>query len=181
MLMSPLMLLVTVGIKLSGPGNVLFRQIRVGKDRREFVMYKFRSMVPNKYSDTAWSKARDERVTPLGAVIRKLSIDELPQLFNVIKGDMSIVGPRPELPYFVNQYKYTIPRYMVKHQVKPGLTGWAQVNGYRGDTSIEKRIEHDIWYIENWSFLLDIKIMIMTIFGGMINNEQNMEHKEQKV
>lgn len=180
-LMSPLMLLVTAGIKLSGPGNVLFRQIRVGKDRREFVMYKFRSMVPNKYSDTAWSKARDERVTPLGAVIRKLSIDELPQLFNVIKGDMSIVGPRPELPYFVNQYKYTIPRYMVKHQVKPGLTGWAQVNGYRGDTSIEKRIEHDIWYIENWSFLLDIKIMIMTIFGGMVNNERNLEHEEQKV
>ena len=179
--LSPLMLVVALAIKLSGPGPVLFRQIRVGRDRREFVMCKFRSMVPNNESDTAWSSTRDKRVTPLGAFIRKFSIDELPQLFNVLKGEMSIVGPRPELPYFVNQYKYTIPRYMVKHQVKPGMTGWAQVNGYRGDTSIEKRIEHDIWYIENWSVLLDIRIIIMTAFGGIINGERNIMREEETV
>lgn len=144
-------------------------------------MLKFRSMRTNTESDTAWSTDRDSRVTPFGAFIRKFSIDELPQFFNVLRGDMSVVGPRPELPYFVDKYKYKIPRYMVKHQVKPGITGWAQVNGYRGDTSIERRIEYDLWYIENWSILLDIKIIFMTVFGGMINSEKNLSREEQKV
>ena len=124
-------------------------------------MLKFRSMRTNTESDTAWSTDRDSRVTPFGAFIRKLSIDEL--------------------PYFVDKYKYKIPRYMVKHQVKPGITGWAQVNGYRGDTSIDRRIEYDLWYIENWSILLDIKIIFMTVFGGMINSEKNLSREEQKV
>jgi len=176
---SPIMLVAAIGVKLSGPGPILFKQVRVGNDRKPFTMYKFRSMVPNDRSDTAWSGARDSRVTRFGAIIRKLSIDELPQFFNVLKGDMSVVGPRPELPHFVQQYKYSVPRYMVKHQVKPGITGWAQVNGYRGDTSIKKRIEYDIWYIENWSLLLDIRILFKTVFGGMVNAEKNLEREDK--
>ena len=140
-------------------------------------------MCVNSESDTAWSRSRDSRITRFGAFIRKFSLDELPQFFNVLKGEMSVVGPRPELPFFVDLYKDVVPLYMVKHQVKPGLTGWAQVNGYRGDTSIEKRIEYDIWYIENWSMYLDLKIIFMTIFGGMVNEEKNLfkEKQEQKV
>lgn len=179
--LSPLMFVIALGVKLSSPGPVLFKQTRVGRDRREFTMYKFRSMVLNDSADTAWSTERDERVTHFGALIRKLSLDELPQFFNVLKGDMSIIGPRPELPYFVQLYKYKIPRYMVKHQVKPGITGWAQVNGLRGDTSIKKRVEYDIWYIENWSIFLDVKILFMTVFGGMINKEKNLEKETQTV
>ena len=178
---SPVLLITALGVRLSGPGPVLFRQTRVGRDRKPFTMLKFRSMRTNTESDTAWSTDHDSRVTPFGAFIRKFSIDELPQFFNVLRGDMSVVGPRPELPYFVDKYKYKIPRYMVKHQVKPGITGWAQVNGYRGDTSLERRIEYDLWYIENWSILLDIKIIFMTVFGGMINSEKNLRREEQKV
>lgn len=183
LVLSPLMLVLALGVKLSGPGPILFRQERVGKERKIFTMYKFRSMCVNSESDTAWSRSRDSRITPYGAFIRKFSLDELPQFFNVLKGEMSVVGPRPELPFFVDQYKDVIPLYMVKHQVKPGLTGWAQVNGYRGDTSIEKRIEYDIWYIENWSMYLDLKIIFMTVFGGMVNAEKNLfkEKQEQKV
>lgn len=180
-ILSPLLLIIALGVKLSSPGPVLFRQVRVGRGRKKFTMYKFRSMVMNDSADTAWSTERDERVTPFGAFIRKLSLDELPQFFNVLKGDMSVIGPRPELPYFVQRYKYEIPRYMVKHQVKPGITGWAQVHGLRGDTSIKKRIEYDIWYIENWSIFLDVKILFMTVFGGMVNSEKNLEKEEQTV
>ena len=143
-------------------------------------MYKFRSMRVNDSSDTAWSKSRDSRITPFGAFIRKFSLDELPQFFNVLKGDMSVVGPRPELPFFVQQYRDTVPRYMIKHQVKPGITGWAQVNGYRGDTSIAGRIDYDLWYIENWSLFLDIKIILLTVFGGMINGEKNLSFGKRK-
>lgn len=171
---SPLMLLIAVGVKLSSPGPVLFRQKRVGKDRKEFTMYKFRSMVVTDQADVSWSKETDKRITPFGAVIRKLSLDELPQFFNVLRGEMSVVGPRPELPYFVERYRHEIPLYMVKHQVKPGITGWAQVNGYRGDTSIEKRVEYDLWYIENWSLYLDLRIIVMTVLGGMVNGEKNL-------
>ena len=183
LLLSPLMLILALGVRLSGPGPILFRQERVGKERKIFTMYKFRSMCVNSESDTAWSRRRDSRITRFGAFIRKFSLDELPQFFNVLKGEMSVVGPRPELPFFVDMYKDVVPLYMVKHQVKPGLTGWAQVNGYRGDTSIEKRIEYDIWYIENWSMYLDLKIIFMTIFGGMVNEEKNLfkEKQEQKV
>ena len=179
LLLSPLMLILALGVRLSGPGPILFRQERVGKERKIFTMYKFRSMCVNSESDTAWSRSRDSRITRFGAFIRKFSLDELPQFFNVLKGEMSVVGPRPELPFFVDMYKDVVPLYMVKHQVKPGLTGWAQVNGYRGDTSIEKRIEYDIWYIENWSMYLDLKIIFMTIF----NEEKNLfkEKQEQKV
>jgi lipopolysaccharide/colanic/teichoic acid biosynthesis glycosyltransferase len=134
-------------------------------------MYKFRSMVVQDAVKEAgaWTTKNDTRVTGIGRFIRKTSIDELPQLINVLKGDMSLVGPRPERPRFVEKFKEEIPRYMIKHQVRPGITGWAQVNGYRGDTSIRKRIEHDVHYIENWTLGFDIKILFLTIFKGFIN------------
>lgn len=168
----PLLLLIASGVKLSSPGPVFFRQVRVGLDRKTFEMLKFRSMRQNNEEDTTWTTDSDPRRTRFGAFLRKTSLDELPQLINVLKGDMSLVGPRPELPHFVEQFKETIPYYMVKHQVKPGMTGWAQVNGYRGDTSIEKRVELDLWYIDHWSIWLDIKILLKTFFGGMINREK---------
>ena len=169
--LSPLLLVIAIVIKLSSPGPVLFKQERVGLNKKPFTMLKFRSMRVNDGQDTAWSTDADDRRTPFGALLRKLSLDELPQLWNVLRGDMSLVGPRPEIPFFVEQFRETVPLYMVKNQVRPGITGWAQVNGYRGDTSIPKRIEHDIWYIENWSFGLDIKILFKTLFGGMVNHE----------
>ena len=171
LLLSPLLLLIAAAIKLSSPGPVLFRQERVGLNKKHFTMLKFRSMRVNGQEDTAWSKDADDRRTWIGALLRKTSLDELPQLWNVLRGDMSLIGPRPEIPYFVEQFRETVPLYMVKNQVRPGITGWAQVNGYRGDTSIPRRIEHDIWYIENWSFGLDMKIILLTVFGGMINHE----------
>lgn len=163
-LTSPLMLFAVIGVKLSSPGPILFKQMRVGLAKKPFYMYKFRSMRVNDKQATGWSTNHDPRKTKFGAFIRKFSIDELPQFFNVLKGDMSLVGPRPELPFFVNQFKESVPLYMVKHQVRPGITGWAQVNGFRGDTSIQGRIEHDIYYIENWTILFDIKILFLTIF-----------------
>ncbi len=172
MVLSPLLLLIAAGVKLSSPGPVLFRQERVGYRRKTFRMLKFRSMRVNDKQDTAWSTDADARKTRFGSLIRKCSLDELPQLINVLKGDMSLIGPRPELPYFVEKFKQTIPLYMVKHQVRPGITGWAQVNGYRGDTDIAKRIELDLWYIEHWSPLLDARILFKTFFGGMINHEK---------
>lgn len=117
----------------------------------------------------AWTVPNDPRVTRVGKIIRKTSIDELPQLFNILKGDMSLVGPRPERPFFVEKFREEIPRYMIKHQVRPGMTGWAQINGYRGNTSIRKRIEYDLYYIENWTLGFDIKILFLTIFKGFIN------------
>ena len=171
LLSSPLMLFAAVGTKLSSPGPIIFRQERVGLNKQLFTMYKFRSMRVNNRETSGWSTDQDPRKTKFGAFIRKCSIDELPQFFNVLKGDMSLVGPRPELPHFVDQFKESVPLYMVKHQVRPGITGWAQVNGYRGDTSIEGRIQHDIFYIENWSPLLDIRILLMTIFK-VFNSEK---------
>lgn len=171
-LTSPVMLVAAIGVKLSSPGPVIFRQVRVGLNKKEFYMYKFRSMRVNDGSDTRWSTNQDDRKTRFGALIRKLSIDELPQFFNVLKGDMSLVGPRPEIPHFVEQFKTEIPLYMVKHQVRPGITGWAQVNGLRGDTSIEDRIRHDIYYIENWSIFFDIRILFLTLWRGIVNKEK---------
>ena len=168
---SPVMLLTAFLIKLTSPGPVIYSQERVGLHNRPFRMYKFRSMEvqdPNK-EKSQWTTPHDPRVTPIGRVIRKTSIDEMPQFFNILIGDMSLVGPRPERPLFVEKFKEEIPRYMIKHQVRPGLTGWAQVNGYRGDTSITKRIEHDLYYIENWSIGFDIKILFLTVFKGFIN------------
>ena len=134
-------------------------------------MYKFRTMKVQQSTEEVkgWTTRDDPRVTKIGKLLRRTSIDELPQLFNILKGDMSVVGPRPERPQFVDKFKEEIPRYMVKHQVRPGLTGWAQVNGYRGDTSIKKRIEYDIFYIENWTISFDVKIILMTFFTGFIN------------
>ena len=171
-LSSPLMLFVAVGIKLSSPGPILFKQERIGRYKRPFIMYKFRSMRVNTAENTGWSQNTDPRKTKFGSFIRKCSLDEFPQFFNVLKGDMSLIGPRPEIPFHVNHFKDEIPLYLVRQQVRPGITGWAQVKGYRGDTSIKKRIECDIWYIENWSLFLDIKILFMTVFGGMINQEK---------
>ncbi len=180
-LLSPVLLATAIGVKLSSPGPVIFKQERVGLNKELFMMYKFRSMVVNDQSDTAWSTNADPRKTKFGAFIRKFSIDELPQLYNVLKGDMSLVGPRPELPYFVENFQKSVPLYMVKHQVKPGITGLAQVKGYRGDTSIPKRIEWDIHYIENWSLFLDIKILFQTVFKGLRNEEVlPVEEKKEK-
>ena len=170
---SPLMLISVIGVKLSSPGPILFKQERVGKDRNTFQMLKFRSMRVNAAEATGWSTDVDPRRTKFGSFIRKYSIDELPQFFNVLKGDMSLVGPRPEIPFYVHQFKETVPLYLVRQQVRPGITGWAQIHGLRGDTSIEERVVYDIWYIENWSPGLDIKILFSTLFGGKFkNNEQ---------
>ena len=169
--LSPLFLVIAIGVKRSSPGPIFFKQTRVGYQRKEFRMLKFRRMRQNNKENTGWTTDEDPRRTKFGAFLRKTSLDELPQLINVLKGDMSLVGPRPELPHYVEQFRQTIPYYMVKHQVKPGMTGWAQINGYRGDTSIEKRVELDLWYIDHWSFWLDLKILFKTFFGGMINKE----------
>ena len=163
---SPIMLITAIAIKLESPGPIIFKQERIGYNGKPFMMYKFRSMKVQDEEEekSQWTTEDDPRKTRVGTFIRKMSIDELPQFFNVLKREMSVVGPRPERPYFVEQFKKTIPKYMVKHQVRPGLTGLAQVNGYRGNTSIEKRIEYDIRYVENWSLVLDIQIMLKTIF-----------------
>ncbi len=170
-LFSPVMLTVAILIKLSSPGPVIFRQERVGLHNRPFMMYKFRSMVQQRPEDEkkGWTTKNDPRVTGVGRFIRKTSIDEFPQFFNVLKGDMSLVGPRPERTQFVEMFREEIPRYMVKHQVRPGMTGWAQVNGLRGDTSIYERVKYDLWYIENWTLGLDIRILFMTVFKGFVN------------
>jgi len=165
------MLIIAILIKVTSKGPVIFSQVRVGKHNKTFKMYKFRTMrvQTEEEEKKAWTTPNDPRVTGIGKFLRRTSLDELPQLFNILKGDMSLVGPRPERPQFVEQFKEEIPRYMIKHQVPPGLTGWAQINGYRGDTSITKRIEHDLYYIENWSLGFDLKIMFLTIFKGFIN------------
>ncbi|MBQ5675095.1 MAG: undecaprenyl-phosphate glucose phosphotransferase [Lachnospiraceae bacterium] len=170
-LFSPLMLAVAIAVKATSKGPIIFKQERVGLHNKPFYMYKFRTMEVQRKSveKSGWTTKNDPRVTKIGKILRKLSIDEFPQLFNVIKGDMSLVGPRPERPFFVEKFKEEIPRYMIKHQVRPGMTGWAQINGYRGDTSIRKRIDCDLYYIENWSMGLDIKILFLTVFKGFIN------------
>ncbi len=173
-LTSPVMLVCAIGVKLSSPGPVLFRQVRSGLQKQPFTMYKFRSMAVNDKESTGWSTNQDSRKTKWGAFLRKFSLDELPQFWNVLKGDMSLVGPRPELPFFVDQFKDEIPLYMVRHQVRPGITGWAQVHNFRGDTSIKARIEHDIYYIERWSLRLDIQILLTTLFGRKFVNDEQM-------
>lgn len=178
---SPIMAIAALGVKISSPGPVFFRQERIGKDKKPFVMLKFRSMSVTKSEKTGWTTKNDPRKTRFGSFIRKFSIDELPQLFNVLAGDMSLVGPRPEVPYHVRHFKEEVPLYLVRQQVKPGMTGWAQVNGLRGDTSIEARVQYDIWYIENWSLGLDIRILLKTAFGGMVNWEEiTPKRKEEK-
>ncbi len=161
---SPIMIITAIAIKLTSRGPIIFKQERIGHNGKPFMMYKFRSMKVQDPSEeeSEWTTKDDPRKTFVGNIIRKTSIDELPQFFNVLKGDMSVVGPRPERPYFVEQFKESIPKYMVKHQVRPGITGWAQIHGCRGDTSISKRIRYDIEYVENWHMGLDLAIMIKT-------------------
>ena len=168
---SPLMALIAIGVKMSSPGPVLYRQRRVGWNGKEFTMLKFRSMPVEAEGKTGpiWASKLDNRATPFGSFLRKTSLDELPQLFNVLRGEMSLIGPRPERPVFVEQFKDEIPHYNKKHLVKAGVTGWAQVHGWRGNTCLHTRIEHDLYYIENWSLWLDIKIIIMTIFRGLVH------------
>lgn len=169
--LSWLLIIIALIIKIEDNGNILFKQKRIGLNKKEFYIYKFRTMKTTTPKDvpTHLLENPDSYITNIGKFLRKSSLDELPQLFNILKGEMSLVGPRPERPFFVEKFREEIPRYMVKHQVRPGLTGWAQVNGYRGDTSIRKRIECDLYYIENWSVGFDIKIMFLTIFKGFIN------------
>jgi len=170
-ILSPLFLVLAIIIKLTSKGPVIFAQERVGLHNKTFKMYKFRTMVEQTEEEEAkgWTTRDDPRVTKVGKFLRKTSIDELPQLFNTLIGQMSLVGTRPERPQYVEKFREEIPRYMIKHQVRPGITGWAQINGLRGDTSIEKRIEYDLYYIENWSMEFDIKILFLTVFRGFIN------------
>ena len=168
---SPVMLGSAILVKATSSGPLIFKQERVGLHNKPFQMYKFRTMYVQTEEEErkGWTQKNDPRVTSVGKFLRKTSLDEFPQLFNVLKGDMSLVGPRPERPQYVEKFREEIPRYMIKHQVRPGMTGWAQVNGYRGDTSIRKRIEHDLYYIENWTLGLDMKILFLTVFKGFIN------------
>lgn len=170
-LTSPIMLVTAIAVKVTSKGPIIFKQERIGRHNKPFMMYKFRSMKVQTFESEKekWTTKDDPRVTKVGKFIRKTSIDELPQLFNILIGNMSLVGPRPERPQFVEKFKEEIPRYMIKHQVRPGLTGWAQVNGYRGDTSIYKRIEYDLYYIENWTIWMDLKIIFLTFFVGFVN------------
>lgn len=170
LLISPLMILLALGVKLTSPGPVFYRQERVGINNKPFYMLKFRSMpVDTEKTGVQWGGSAAKATTRFGQFIRKTSLDELPQFLNVLKGDMSIVGPRPERPMFVEQFKEEIPDYMKKHMVKAGITGWAQVHGWRGDTDLKTRIEYDLYYIENWSLWLDLKIIVMTVFKGFVN------------
>tara|TARA_A100001037_G_C15105587_1_gene616268 strand:- start:225 stop:1223 length:999 start_codon:yes stop_codon:yes gene_type:complete len=169
--LSPILFLIALFVKLGSKGPIFYVQERMGLDGVSFQMYKFRSMKINAESETGpvWAKSDDNRRTFLGTFLRKLNLDELPQLFNVLRGEMSLVGPRPERPFFVEQFRSTVPRYMLRHKMKSGITGWAQVNGWRGDTSLEKRIEFDLFYIENWSVGFDLKILWLTLWKSFLD------------
>jgi len=170
-ILSPILLAISLLIKLTSEGPILYQQWRVGFDGRLFQMFKFRTMKKDAEKETGpvWAKENDSRRTKIGAFLRKTSLDELPQLFNVVKGEMSLVGPRPERPNFVEEFRNRIPRYMLRHKIKAGMTGWAQINGWRGNTSLEKRIEHDLFYIQNWSIGFDVRILFMTIWKGFFS------------
>jgi Undecaprenyl-phosphate glucose phosphotransferase len=169
--LSPVMIFTAIIVKITSPGPIIFKQERLGYNKQKFMMYKFRSMkIQNKETeDIEWTNKNDQRRTKFGSFIRKTSIDEFPQFLNVLKGEMSLIGPRPERPIFVEKFREDIPQYMIKHYVRPGMSGWAQVNGWRGDTSIKKRVEYDIYYVENWTLYLDIKIFFMTFIKGFTN------------
>ncbi|KKM67385.1 hypothetical protein LCGC14_1471680 [marine sediment metagenome] len=168
---SPLMFVISILIKTMSPGPILYKQDRMGLDGKVFAMLKYRTMGIEAEEETGpmWATENDHRRTLVGTFLRKTSLDELPQFFNVLKGDMSIVGPRPERPHFIQQFRSKIPKYMLRHKMKAGITGWAQVNGWRGNTSLEKRIEYDLYYIENWRFMFDFEIMWRTIWRGFIS------------
>ncbi|MEP0546684.1 MAG: undecaprenyl-phosphate glucose phosphotransferase [Rhodothermales bacterium] len=171
LLLAPLFLVIAAAVKLSSPGPVFYRQERMGLNGRTFQMLKFRSMPVNAEAGTGavWARPGENRATPVGAFLRRTSLDELPQFLNVLWGDMSVVGPRPERPIFIEEFKTRVPHYMLRHKVKAGITGWAQVNGWRGNTSIEKRIECDLYYIQHWSLWLDVKIVFLTLFKGFVH------------
>lgn len=171
LLISPLFLLLALAVKLTSPGPAFYHQKRLSWNGKEFTMYKFRTMPVDaeRQSGAVWATRGEARSTPIGGIMRRTSLDELPQFWNVLKGDMSIVGPRPERPVFVAQFRNEIPSYMQKHMVKAGITGWAQINGWRGDTDLKKRIEHDLYYIDNWSLWFDLRIIFMTIFRGILH------------
>jgi Undecaprenyl-phosphate glucose phosphotransferase len=170
-LMSPLFVLIAVAVKLASRGPVFYRQERMSLDGRTFLVWKFRTMRVDAEAETGavWASPVDPRRTTLGSWLRRTSLDELPQLFNVLRGEMSLVGPRPERPVFIAQFRQKIPNYMLRHKVRAGMTGWAQVHGLRGNTSVEQRIRYDLYYIENWSLLLDFKILLLTLFRGFNN------------
>jgi exopolysaccharide biosynthesis polyprenyl glycosylphosphotransferase len=169
-LTAPLMLVIALAVKLTSPGPVFYRQERMGMDGKPFMMLKFRTMQVDHAGDTVLlTPKNDPRVTSIGRFLRKTSLDELPQFLNVIKGEMSIVGPRPERSWVVEEVKKQIPLYMLKHKMKAGITGWAQVNGWRGDTSLDKRVEYDLYYIEHWSVWFDLKIMFLTLWRGFLH------------
>ena len=170
-LFSPLMLLIAFLVKITSPGPILYRQQRMGLDGKTFFTLKFRSMRQDaeKQTGAVWATENDTRRTTLGVYLRRFNLDELPQLFNVLNGEMSLVGPRPERPVLIEEFKSKIPNYMLRHKVKAGITGWAQINGWRGNTSIAKRIEHDLYYIERWSVWLDLKILLLTVFKGFVD------------
>jgi exopolysaccharide biosynthesis polyprenyl glycosylphosphotransferase len=171
--LSPLLGLIVIAIRMGSKGPVFFRQPRLGRDGREFEIIKFRSMRVEAEEATGpvWAHRGDDRTTRVGQILRRSSFDELPQLWNVLKGEMSLVGPRPERRFFVDRFRRRIPRYLERHGVKSGLTGWAQVNGLRGDTSIEERTRFDIWYVENWSLELDVKILLLTCFRFLFQED----------
>ena len=171
LLLSPLFVMLAIAVKMSSPGPVFYRQERMGLNGHQFDMLKFRSMPVNAEAPTGavWATPGESRATPAGAFLRRTSLDELPQFINVLKGDMSVVGPRPERPVFIEEFKDRVPNYMLRHKMKAGITGWAQINGWRGNTSIEKRIEYDLYYIQNWSLYLDFKIMLLTVFKGFVH------------
>lgn len=170
-LLSPILCMIAIAVKLTSKGPIFYAQERMGLDGRTFRMFKFRSMKIDAEDSTGavWARPNDDRRTILGSFLRSTSLDELPQLWNVFRGDMSLVGPRPERPVFVQKFRNDIPHYMLRHKVKAGITGWAQVNGWRGNTSLDRRIECDLYYIRNWSYLLDLKIITMTLWKGFIN------------
>ena len=171
--LSPVLLVVASAVKLTSPGPALLRQERMGLDGRAFSMLKFRTMRADAEAESGpvWATPDDARRTALGAVLRRFSLDELPQLLNVLRGDMSLVGPRPERPVFVETFRRRIPGYMLRHKVKAGMTGWAQINGWRGNTSLEKRIEYDLYYIERWSLGFDLAILVKTIWRGFFSKQ----------
>jgi Undecaprenyl-phosphate glucose phosphotransferase len=171
LILSPVMLAISLLVKISSKGPILYKQGRIGFDGRHFQMLKFRTMKKDAERETGpvWARPNDSRRTAVGAFLRKTSLDELPQLFNVLKGEMSLVGPRPERPNFVEEFRNRVPQYMLRHKIKAGMTGWAQINGLRGNTSLEKRIEHDLYYIQNWSIGFDVRILFMTLWKGFFS------------
>jgi len=170
-LSAPILAMIAILVKLTSAGPVLYRQERMGLDGQTFAMLKFRSMRVGAENESGpvWAKAGDARRTKVGAFLRATSLDELPQLWNVFKGEMSLVGPRPERPVFIEGFRQQIPKYMLRHKMKAGITGWAQVNGWRGSSSLEKRIEYDLYYIEHWSLWFDLKILWLTLWKGLVS------------